>query len=264
MHSLLRCLIVAMLLALPVAGRAVTLRVCVDQVSHFPLLTPDLGGITGILLRMAAAEAGVEIATMSLPITRCREAMRAGLADAFPMTPYMPTELSFLSYPMNKGSADSTRAVVQVRNMVFRHRASKANWDGSNFIAVATPVLVTFGAPLVTEKLGAMAVPFDDNGKTPEVNFRKLLAGRGELMIALDGDGAALLASPEFRNSGIEVLPKPFTDEPYYLSISKAFSARNPGLAAKLWQAQAQVRQSPQYAAAIRAMLDQAAKAPKE
>ncbi len=251
-------------LSLPLAAQAVTLRVCVDQVSHFPLLTPELGGITGVLLKMAAAEVGVELTTIALPIARCREAMRADLADAFPVTPYMPQELSFLSYPMSKGRADPARAVVNVRNLVFRHRSTKAAWDGSTFSALASPVLVTFGASLIVEKLAGLSVRFDDNGKTPEVNFRKLVAGRGELLIAIDVDGAALLARPEFRDSGIEALPVPFTDEAYYLGISKVFSARHPGLAAKLWQAAAQIRQSPQFAAAMHDMLDQAAKAPKE
>jgi polar amino acid transport system substrate-binding protein len=247
----------------PVMGTAATLRVCVDDATHFPVLMPKLGGSSGILLRMAAADTGVELVVNTAPVARCRELIRGNLNDAFPMTPYLPQALPFFDYPMKNGNVDQARAIGHIRNMVFRLKTSKANWDGTRFQRLAMPVLINFGASLVFDRLTAMQLRFDDNAKTLEANFKKMLVGRGDVTVALEGDGMLLLAKPEYRDK-IEMLPKPFSDEPYYLAISKAFVASNPGVAERLWDAIPVVRASPPYLAALRELSEQATKAPKE
>ncbi len=256
------CLLCLASLALPAS--AVTLRVCVDQMVHLPIMTPDLGGTVGMLVKMAAAEVGVELAVAPAPLGRCVENLKAGHVDAFPYAPYLPDSLPFLGYPVAKnGEVDPARAVAVLRNRVFRLKSGKVQWDGQRFSGQSMPVLATFGAVLVVDKLKAMKVNFDDNGKSTEANLRKLMAGRGDLVIAMETDGKRLLSQAEFGKA-IEMLPASFSEAPYFLGISQRFIAKNPGLAEALWRAIGQIRQSPAYAVMEQQLIAEAAKAAKE
>ncbi len=96
-----------LVLALPV--QAVTLRLCVDERSHLPFVTPKGEGIADVLVREAAREVGIALEYRAAPIARCREELRVNVADAFPMTPYTTALLGFVAYPMNGSEADPGR-----------------------------------------------------------------------------------------------------------------------------------------------------------
>ncbi len=241
-----------LLLALPAFSFATKLRICSDELPHIPYLMPGGNGTTGLLIRMAAADMGLELEFYDAPIRRCREDLRAFDADAFPVTPFDTETLPFLVFPMADGKVDRARATTNVRSIVVRRIGSPAHWDGRTFTALQLPVLVKFGTIVTGKKLAAMQVATDDTGKSPESNFRKLLAGRGDLAICPEVEGQALLHLPEFAGK-LEALPQPFTDDVYYLAITKQFDERNPGLADQLWNAIARTRRSPAYLKAIRA-----------
>ena len=252
-----------LLLGLPLACPAATLRVCFDTRPHLPHLTPEGGGTVGLLIKMAAAETGVEIAGYSVPVTRCREEIRANRAAGFPTTPFTYELLDFLAFPMAQGVADPSRSVMSGRTLVFRRKGSKVDWDGKRFSQLKTPVLIVFGSSMVVQRLGALGVPFDDKGKGVEANFTKLLAGRADIAVAWESDAIPLLSKPEFAGK-IEMLPQPFAVVPYYLAISKQFVADNPGVAEQLWNAIGRIKTTPQYVNASKEWLDQAANPLKE
>lgn len=247
-------------LAAPLPGLAATLRVCIDSGGYPPLLTPDHRGTIDTLLAMAAADIGLQLSYSVAPLGRCQMEMKAGLQDAFSATPYRPDLFPFLVLPSAGGKEDRASAVTTARNMVFRRKGSAVDWDGVQFKNMSGPVLAMFGGPLVAARLRELGVAADDNGKTNEANFAKLLAGRGDLAIAIDISGQALLKDPAYRDS-IEMLPIPFTTANYYIGVTREFAARHPGVAQQLWLAVARVRQSPQYAAEVERILAQAAKA---
>ena len=241
-----------LLLALPTYACATKLRICSDELPHIPYLLPGGLGTTGLLIRMAAADIGLELEFYDAPIRRCREDLRANDADAFPVTPYDTETLPFLAFPMADGKVDRSRATTNIRSIVVRRVGSPAHWDGRAFTALQQPVLIKFGTIVTGKKLAAMQVPADDTGKSPESNFRKLMAGRGDLAICPEVEGQALLRQPEFAGK-LEALPQPFTDDVYYLAITRQFDERNPGLVDQLWNAIARTRRSPAYLKAIRA-----------
>jgi polar amino acid transport system substrate-binding protein len=258
-----RCCLLLLILLTPLAGTAAKLRICFDTRPHLPHLTPEGGGTVGVLIKMAAAETGVEIEGYSVPVTRCREEIRANLAAGFPTTPYVPNEFNFLAFPMVQGGEDASRSVMSARTLVFRRKGNKVGWDGKQFHQLKTPVLIVFGSALLTYRLGQMGIPFDDKGKGVDSNFSKLLAGRADIAVAWESDAMPLLSRPEFAGK-IEVLPQPFAVVPYYLAISKQFVADNPGVAEQLWSAIGRIKTTPQYTAASKEWLDQAAKPSKE
>ncbi len=255
-----RCCLLLILL-MPLIGSAAKLRICFDTRPHLPHLTPEGGGTVGVLIKMAAAETGVEIDAYSVPVTRCREEIRANLAAGFPTTPYVPNEFHFLAFPMAQGFDDASRSVMSARTLVFRRKGKQVGWDGKQFQNLKTPVLIVFGSALLTFRLGQMGIPFDDKGKGVDANFSKLLAGRADLAVAWESDAMPLLARPEFAGK-IEVLPQPFAVVPYYLAISKQFVADNPGVAEQLWNAIGRIKNSPQYLNASKELVEQYARLP--
>ncbi len=241
-----------LLLALHAPAMAAKLRICSDELPHIPYLLPGGQGTTGQLIRMAAADIGLELEFYDAPIRRCREDLRANDADAFPVTPYDPDTLPFLTFPMVDGKVDRARATTSVRTILVRRKGSPISWDGTAFTGLAKPVLVKFGTMMVGKKLASLQVAMDDTGLSPQSNFRKLMALRGDLAICPEFEGLDLLQQPEFAGK-LEPLPLPFTDDVYYLAITKQFDERHPGLAERLWNAIARTKRSPAYLKAIRA-----------
>jgi polar amino acid transport system substrate-binding protein len=239
-----------LLWVVPMVASATPLRICSDELPHPPYLFPGGQGTTGLLIRMAAADIGLALTFYDAPVRRCREDLRANEADAFPVTPYDPETLPFVAFPMADGKIDRTRATTSVRTIVVRRIGSPAHWDGKLMTGLQKPVLVKFGTIQTAKKLKAMQVAVDDTGKSPPSNFRKLVAGRGDLAICPEVEGQLLLRQPEFAGK-LEALPTPFTDDVYYLAITQQFDERYPGLAEQLWNAIARTKQSPAYLKAI-------------
>jgi polar amino acid transport system substrate-binding protein len=251
------------LLLFPVLAQALTLRLCTDEKSHRPYLTPEGGGTAGLLIQLSAREVGIDVQFYPAPTTRCREEIRVGLADGFPITPHTPALEPFMAYPMKKGKPDGERAVMTARTAVFRRSASSVDWDGSRFSGLSTPVLVPFGAVLLVDRLKAMDVAMDDKGKSLDANLVKLLAGRADAAIGSETSGFALLADPQFKGK-VEMLPIAFSAEPYFLGLNKQYYEANSELLEKLWTAMGRIRKSPAYLKQYEAALAQAARELKE
>lgn len=257
---MVRFVVCALAFAACVPAHAVTLRLCLDERPMAPYVTPTGSGIANLLIAEAAREVGLTVEQYAAPLKRCREELRFNQADAFPTAPYTAALLQFVAYPMRGAEPDPARTVMSTRNMVYRRVGSAAHWDGARFTHLATPVLVRFGAALMTDKLATLGVPADDSGKSVRANFSKLLAGRADLVVGPELSGQALLADPRFAGK-IEPLPAPFTDESYYLGLSKHFYQAHPQLSERLWDAIARIRRSPAYQKMLRDALDDAVKA---
>jgi polar amino acid transport system substrate-binding protein len=242
---------------------AVTLRLCTDEQSHLPFITPGGEGVADLLIREAAAEAGIVVESHAAPITRCREEIRRLLADGFPTTPFTPSLTGFVAYPMNGAVVDPGRAVTSQRGMVYRRRGSAADWDGARFSGTSAPVLAPFGSVLLIDRLKAIGMPVEDSGKTLGANLRKLLAGRADLAVGAEFSGYALLSQPEFAGK-LEMLTLPFTEEPYYLGLSRDFQLAHPQEVEHLWSAIARIRRTPAYQATLRRAMAEAALTLKE
>lgn len=227
---------------------APALRLCVDERAHLPFITADGKGTAGELIRQAARESGIEVTFYGAPVVRCREEIRAGVADGFPTAPYTPALTSFMSFPMHGAVPDSTRAVMMARAMVFRRKGSALGWDGKQFSHLNLPVLVPFGAVLLLDRLQAMGVPHDDKGKTLDLIFAKLAAQRGDAAIGAEYSGIAHLAEPRFATQ-LEMLPVPFSEEPYFLGVSSSYYGTHPAAVERLWDAIGRIGKSAAYRA---------------
>lgn len=239
-------LMVIVMLTCSQGARGQSMRVCVDEKSHAPLITSAGGGMLGQLIRESSAQAGVAISFHSAPVARCRERLRLGDADAFPTTPYTPALTPLLVYPSHQNAPDPHRAVVVARALVFRRIGSSTNWNGRQFVGLNSSVLIPTGAALLSDRLKELGVVFDDNGKTLEQNFLKLAAGRAQLAIGAEHTGLALLADPRFGRV-IESIPAPFTEEPYYLAVTKTYYEARAKNVELIWNSIERIRASARY-----------------
>lgn len=236
-------------------SQAPQLRLCVDERSHLPFITPEGKGTAGELIRLAARESGIEVVFYGAPIARCREEIRAGVADGFPTAPYTPGLFSFMSYPMQGALPDNARAVMVARAMVFRRKGSPLDWDGKQFSQRKLPVLVPFGAVMLLDRLQAMGVPHDDKGKTLDLIFAKLAAQRGDAAVGAEFSGMAHLAEPRFA-AQLEMLPLPFSEEPYFLGVSSSYYGAHPAAVERLWDAIGRIGKSASYREFYRQAVD--------
>jgi len=256
-HRRLSALLFTLALPCSIAAQAyaATLRLCTMESPVLPYITPEGQGTADLLIRMAAQELDITVIYQTAPLARCRELVRTGSADAFPAAPYIPTLAAEFRYPLQRGEIQTTHAVVSGRTMVFRRVGSSVDWDGTRFIRLNTPVLTPFGTVLPREKLQALNVPIDANGRTMQANFQKMLAGRADVSVALEAHGAQLLMQPQFAGK-IEMLPAPFLDENYYLAISPAYYDSHAQLVEKLWDTISRLRYSSAYVTQQRKIID--------
>lgn len=241
--------------AMLLPAHAITLRLCTSESAILPYITPDGQGTADLLVRMAAQELDITLVYQPAPLARCREMLRTGAADAFPASPYIPTLAVEFRYPLQRGEIDTSHTIINGRSMVFRRVGSNVEWDGVRFSHLSTPVLVPFGMVMPRERLQALNVAIDPNGRSMQANFQKMLAGRSDLSVALETHGAQLLTLPQFAGK-IEMLPIPFIDEHYYLVFSPAFYDAHAQLVEKLWDTISRLRRSPAYLAQQRKAMD--------
>ncbi len=230
-------------------GAEAPLHICVDERAHPPYLKEDGSGTAQILLQMAAAKLGQRVEFHYAPQVRCVEELRRNQSQGYPTAGYSVTLQPVCAYPMRDGRPDPTRATATVRVMAYRRVGGAADWDGQRMRDAGAPVLVARGSPLMMDRLRALGVRVDDGGQDTAVNFAKLLAGRGELVIAPGNDGQQLLALATFAGK-IEQLPAPFFVERLHLCLSRQFRDADPARAEALWTAVGQVARSAEYRAA--------------
>ncbi len=227
------------------------LRLCIEENPYPPLIYADREGAIPILVRMAAHEAGLRVTFHRAPYLRCLAEVRGGLADGYPSVAHGIEGDEAYVFPGQPGAPDPARATVSTRVLVYRRIGAKVGWDGNAFNALARPVLHERSGLLVAKRLRKLGVVADSRGKNTEANMAKLLAGRGDALVTFEVAAAPLLAEPRFAGK-VEALPAPFFVENYYLGVRPDVYARYRDKVEAMWQAIARLRNSPEYAAAVK------------
>lgn len=236
------CALLLAALFLPGLAQAAKLRVCVDAVPHPPLMYPDGSGTVGRVIAEAAREAGFVLEYYAAPLARCRAEAERDVVQAFPMTPYLPELLPYVAFPQRLGAVDPQRASVVARVALFRRVGSRATWNGRRIADSPSPVLVAAGTLAISDALRRIGARADQNARSLEVNFARMLAGRGDLAAGFSEEGERLLMLPAFAGR-IEELPLPLFEQPYYFAVSKGFYAQHGPAVERMWNALGRLHQ---------------------
>ena len=240
-------LLLAAMLAWPAFAAGATLRVCTDVHPHLPYLTPGGGGTVGNLVASAAREAGLELVFHPASLGRCRAEVVFNLVHGFPMTPYMPELLKYAVYPMRGGAPDAARAVIKARIMLYRRVGATTTWNGKRLSGLDLPVLVAAGSLVVREAFKASATPVDESGKSLEINFAKMMAGRGDIAAGFEEEGKQLMLLAQYAGK-VEMLPAPLLEATYYMTVSKDYYYVHRKQVERMWDAigRMNLRQTPE------------------
>lgn len=213
-------------------------------------LSPYTPGVAVVLLEMTAKKLGVTAKFVRMPWNRCKNSLKYGSVDGIFMASYAPEKRTLGLFPMKAGRPDPDKRMAMVPFCVYTKKSSRLVWNGGYF----NEPVVRIGAPLgyaVVDELRAMGLMADESPDT-EHNFKKLLIGRLDAVIAPEMAGDHILKGHPDVFTGIVKMEKPFVTKPYYLMLSRQVSRREPDLTARFWDVMQQVRESKEYQAVIR------------
>ncbi len=234
----------ALLLGAPARAERVV-NICIP-VNPFPPLTfADHEGQGQYLARKAIERQGAAVQYQAVPWLRCTEGVTNGTYDAA-----MPPSAMFattLALPMRAGQVDTQQAVGEVTIGVLRRVGSAVDWDGNRFTGLNHPVMFNRGIVSIKEKLAKLGVQGDEGSHYNESLLRKLVAGRGDIVIMNLQAAQAELAEDEYRGK-LEVLPAPFLSFTLYLAFNPRYYSANTAFAHAVWSDIARQRTAPEWA----------------
>lgn len=220
-------------------------KLCYEDATYFPWQIKNGHGLDNNLVDLAAQKIGVKAEMLAMPWKRCMTEVGYDTQAGGFAASYNQERASFAVYPMRDGKPDASRRMRYDSYSLYRIKGSAVKWDGKQLSNVSGTVGVQLGYSIAVDlrKLGA---DVDESHVSPELQMRKLLAGRVQLVALLTLDGDKLLEQAPFA-SQVERITPPLVERPYFLVFNKEYYARNPKLVEDMWNAIAQVRESEHF-----------------
>lgn len=226
-----------------VAAGKPSIPLCFERQEVLPWRTLDGGGLNFELLNEVARRTGVEFDYQSMPWKRCLAQLKANQVSGAFAVSFSQERLALGEYPGGQ-KADPERRTHVDRYMLVRRKGSRVDWNGKTFQNLDGRIGFQLGYS-VGDFLRAQGVLVDEGSQRSDELLQKLVSGRIEAAALGGADAVRLVRGPLAEQ--VEVRPVPLVEKPYYLMLSHDFVARQPELAARIWKAVAEVRNSPAY-----------------
>ena len=245
-------------LTAPAAGpatgveRPLTLVLCFEDSDVLPWRTREKVGLNFTMLDAVAARTGLRFDYQGRPWRRCHDDLRAGRVDGTFGMSVTPERQAFAAFP-GGDTPDASQRMFDGGYVLVRRRGARVDFDGERITGL-TGAIGAEPATSIAQDLRRQGYPVDDAAPSPQALLRKLAAGRL---------GAAAVGTDQMHQLSrqlhpwlleLEEVPRPLVDKPYFLALSKSFVARQPDVAARVWQAVAEVRESEDYRAELARM----------
>lgn len=245
-----RALVVALSLAgawgAVAAADAPVARICHEGEDSYPWILKDRPGLTTSLLKLTEKTLGGRLEVLPLPWKRCLEEAKAGTLDGVVKISYTPERAQDYVYPTTAdGQPDASKRLLIDSYSFYRLKGAAVAWDGKTLKADGA-VGAQSGFSVV-KQLQGMGARVDDGTRSADDNLKKLVDGR-VVAVALqteEGD-ISVAAKPEFA-AKIERMSPFLVEKPYFVIFSKAFQAKDPAAAKRIWDAIATARESVEY-----------------
>lgn len=223
---------------------ALTLRACVFDRPFPPLTMPDGSGQVQELWRRAARTSPIVLHTVLAARADCLAQLQSGEVDAV-LGAFLPERQAYAAYPMAGQQPDQSQALGTARFMVYRRRGGTLGWDGHQFSGLGRQPVGILPAFLYAPQLRQMGVVTDEDSRSVEDNFDKLVQNRVAAVVALEGEAQAAIAH-KYRDD-IEVLPQPFQTTLVYLLVNRAYYGQHQAQVDAYWLSLRQYRLSGDY-----------------
>lgn len=240
--------------ALPEAGALPgrppdVLVLCFEDSDVLPWRSRDKVGLNFTMLDAVAARTGVRFEYQGRPWRRCHDDLRAGRVDGTFGMSVTTERLGFAAFP-GGDNPDARQRMFEGGYVLVRRRGARVDVDGTRITGLTGPIGAE-AATSIAQELRLEGYAVDDAAPSPQALLRKLAAGRiAAAAVGTDQMHQLRRQRPAWLLE-LEEAPRPLRHKPYFLALSKPFVARHPELAARLWQAVAEVRQSEAYRAAL-------------
>jgi polar amino acid transport system substrate-binding protein len=233
--------------ALACAAERPVIKACTEDNDSYPWLLKDRVGATVFLLNLVEKQLGLRLEIVALPWKRCMAELRAGSVDALFKISFSPERAAEIGvYPMQGDKPDPSKRLLIDSYSLYRLKGSNTVlWDGKT-LQVAGGVGAQTGFSVV-ELLKKTGVAVDEGGRAAESHLRKLVLGRvGAVALQTEEGDNAVQSDAEFRER-IERVSPVLVEKPYFLIFSRQFQARQPKLAASIWNGIEVARESGEY-----------------
>lgn len=242
-HRIIRyCACMLLVLSLPAAARD-TVRLCFEAQDVRPWRTETGEGLNFALLNLVAQRLGIQFAYQSIPWKRCLAQLKDNTVDGAFAVSYKPDRRELGEYP-GGAELDVAQRMHTDSYVVLRRKGSKVGWDGKHFSNLDGAIGFQLGYS-VGDVLRAQNLEVDEGSQRADELARKLIAGRLGAAAMGGSDAANLMRGP--LGAQLEQLPIPIIEKPYFLILSHALVAKQPQLAARIWSAIEQARNSAEY-----------------
>jgi polar amino acid transport system substrate-binding protein len=234
----------ALAVSMPAAA-AEPIALCLENADVHPWRTKEGGGLNIELLNMVAKKLDISFSYQGIPWKRCLSQLKANEVSGAIGASFNPERLEIGNYPGGT-QPDINKRLNFDRYVLVRRKGSNVSWDGKSFQNLDGAIGIQLGYSIGATLL-RMGVKYDEGSQRPIDLARKLNSGRLAAAAMLDGEVKSLLASDPALATRLEVLPTPLVEKAYYMMLSHTFVTAHPELAARIWNAVEEIRNSPAY-----------------
>jgi polar amino acid transport system substrate-binding protein len=233
--------VLAALLAAPAA--AATLRVVGSDVATTPYMMgdgprydPERPGIAIEMLRRIGDELRLDLAFERVPNKRVLQSLIDGGADAALIFSYSAERAAQVAYPMRDGRPDRLRRIATLTYLAYRRTGDSVRFNDDVFVDLEGMVGGNMGYSVIAD-MKAKGYPIYEI-ESPRTLVDMLLARRVGVILGQDVVLAPFLAGRQKQIEPAGVV----SSKDYFIPLSQRFVARDPALAAAIWDRVGELR----------------------
>ena len=209
-----------------------------------------------VLLQMVKAKLGLNFDYVGLPWKRCLSEMQEGHVDGAVGASFVAERQVMGAYPTDaQGRPDPTRRLAMNGYHLYVPKGSDLGWDGQHFSNLHGPIATIVGYSIIEQLKASGATVYEMGGGENQTLglFQLTIGGHAQAAAMITAGGDAVLHNhPEIAAQMVKY-PVPLAEKPYYLMFSHQRVEADPALTERIWSAMAEVRDTPEYVAALQA-----------
>ncbi|PHV12985.1 substrate-binding periplasmic protein [Chitinimonas sp. BJB300] len=228
------------------ADKPPIIKLCIEDEDSYPWLLKNRPGLSIIMMQMVEKRLEVKMDIQPLPWKRCMEVVKHGIFDGLFKISFKADRMELGNFPMIGDKPDISKRMFDDSYSLYRLKGTNVDWDGKVIRNAEAGIGAQAGFSIV-DQLKAMGITVDDGTRIADDNLRKLLVGRVAAVALQTQEGDASIAANADMRGKIERLSPPLAEKPYFLMLSKPFVTKYSEFSKLVWDAVAEVRESPEY-----------------
>ncbi|OHD13594.1 MAG: hypothetical protein A2086_09920 [Spirochaetes bacterium GWD1_27_9] len=218
-----------------------------EDENAYPWVLPDGTGIDIEMMKILEKKINIKIKLQKYPWKRCLELMKSNVVDGAFASSFKTERLEMGHYPTKEdGNIDNSKNIHYSGYSLYILRTSNLEWDGKAFKNLTGKIGIQSGFS-IADKLKSLNVQIDEETKSIENNFNKLIKNRIQgLALQTARADFVLSKNKEFSNKIIKYSVD-IESKPYFLMLSFDFVKKYPNLSKKIWKSIENIRNSKEY-----------------